>query len=86
MAADDTAARAVGALKTFGEHVSPTLFSDGALMPLFSCKECGMRIERSMATYWKHKGHVLCSSCQDRRDGIQQLDTIQPKDGRMPNM
>jgi len=37
-------------------------------MPLFSCKDCGMRIERSMATYWKHKGQLLCSTCQDRRE------------------
>ena len=37
-------------------------------MPLFSCKDCGMRIERSMAAYWKHKGQLVCSSCQDRRE------------------
>ena len=55
-------------------------------MPLFSCKDCGMRIERSMATYWKHKGQVLGSSCQDQRDETQQADVIQAKDDRPPNL
>ena len=37
-------------------------------MPLFSCDGCGMRIERSMAAYWKAKGRLLCSSCTDRKE------------------
>lgn len=37
-------------------------------MPLFSCKDCGMRIERSMAAYWRNKGKLLCSSCLDRQE------------------
>ena len=37
-------------------------------MPLFSCDGCGMRIERSMAAYWRSKGRLLCSSCLDRKD------------------
>ena len=90
MAVDDTANRAVGALNNVGAHFSSELlfelFTHGALMPLFSCKDCGMRIERSMATYWKHKGQVLCSSCQDRRDETQQADVIQAKDDRPPNL
>ena len=27
-----------------------------------------MRIERSMAAYWKAKGRLLCSSCTDRKE------------------
>ena len=27
-----------------------------------------MRIERSMAAYWRNKGKLLCSSCLDRRE------------------
>ena len=27
-----------------------------------------MRIERSMAVYWRNKGKLLCSSCLDRQD------------------
>ena len=37
-------------------------------MPLFSCDGCGMRIERSIAAYWRNKGRLLCSSCLDKRD------------------
>ena len=27
-----------------------------------------MRIERSMKTYWRNKGKLLCSSCLDRQE------------------
>ena len=27
-----------------------------------------MRIERSMAAYWRNKGKLLCSSCLDRKE------------------
>ena len=27
-----------------------------------------MRIERSMAAYWRKKGKLLCSSCLDRQE------------------
>ena len=27
-----------------------------------------MRIERSMAVYWRNKGKLLCSSCLDRQE------------------
>ena len=37
-------------------------------MPLFPCDGCGMRIERSIAAYWRNKGRLLCSSCLDKRD------------------
>ena len=27
-----------------------------------------MRIERSMAAYWRNKGKLLCSNCIDRQE------------------
>ena len=51
-------------------------------MPLFSCKDCGMRIERSMATYWKHKGQLLCSTCQDRRELPRQEQSLPTRNGQ----
>ena len=27
-----------------------------------------MRIERSMAAYWRNKGKLLCSTCLDRQE------------------
>ena len=36
------------------------------MSPLFKCLECGQNIERSTKTFWKKKGHILCSSCQDK--------------------
>jgi len=35
------------------------------MSPIFKCFSCGQDIERSTKTYWKKKGHILCSSCQD---------------------
>ena len=29
---------------------------------------CGQTIERSMRSFWKRKGHLLCSTCRDRLD------------------
>ena len=37
-------------------------------MPLFRCHGCHMRIERSMASYWRNKGKLLCSSCRDNQE------------------
>ena len=56
--------------------------SGALLMPLFSCKDCGMGIERSMATYWKHRGQLLCSTCQDRREVQRQEQSLQTRDGQ----
>ena len=39
-----------------------------ASKPLFRCEGCSVRIERSMATYWRNKGKLLCSSCLDRQE------------------
>ena len=35
-----------------------------------------MRIERSMAAYWRNKGKLLCSSCLDRQEML--LKTVHP--------
>ena len=36
------------------------------MTPLFKCIICGQNIERSTKTFWKKKGHILCSTCQDK--------------------
>ena len=35
-----------------------------------------MRIERSMAAYWRNKGKLLCSSCLDRQDKTANADEV----------
>ena len=35
------------------------------MSPMFQCLICRQTIERSTRTYWKHKGHLLCSTCKD---------------------
>ena len=45
-------------------------------MPLFRCEGCSMRIERSMAAYWRNKGKLLCSSCLDRQDKTANADEV----------
>ena len=37
-------------------------------MPLFRCDGCSMRIERSIAAYWRNNGKLLCSTCLDRQE------------------
>jgi len=36
------------------------------MSPIFKCFSCGQDIERSTKTFWKKKGHILCSTCQDK--------------------
>ena len=36
-------------------------------MPTFKCIICKIDIERSRKLFIKNKGHLLCSSCQDKR-------------------
>ena len=36
------------------------------MSPIFKCFICGQDIERSTKTFWKKKGHILCSTCQDK--------------------
>ena len=36
--------------------------------PIFKCLICRKDIERSTKTFWKKKGHLLCSTCLDDID------------------
>ena len=36
------------------------------MTPIFKCFSCAQDIERSTKTFWKKKGHILCSTCQDK--------------------
>ena len=56
------------------------------MSPIFKCFSCGQDIERSTKTFWKKKGHILCSTCQDkieeeiklyRRNRLKCLETFQ---------
>ena len=56
------------------------------MSPLFKCFSCGQDIERSTKNFWRKKGHILCSTCQDkiekeinlsRRNNFKCLETIQ---------
>ena len=56
------------------------------MSPLFKCLGCGQNIERSTKTFWKKKGHILCSTCQDKieeeinlsqRNNLKCLETFQ---------
>ena len=56
------------------------------MTPLFKCFSCGQDIERSTKTFWRKKGHILCSTCQDkieeeismsRRNSLKYLVTFQ---------
>ena len=35
------------------------------MTPIFKCLICRKDIERSTKTFWKKKGHLLCSTCLD---------------------
>ena len=35
------------------------------MSPIFKCLMCRKDIERSTKTFWKKKGHLLCSTCLD---------------------
>ena len=35
------------------------------MTPIFKCLICRKDIERSKKTFWKKKGHLLCSTCLD---------------------
>ena len=37
------------------------------MSPIFRCLGCGQYIERSLATYKKHKGKIFCSTCNSRK-------------------
>ncbi len=50
------------------------------MTPLFQCLICGQSIERSKRSYWKRKGHLLCSTCRDRLDSGELDQDDGPKD------
>ena len=56
------------------------------MSPIFKCFSCGQDIERSTKTFWRKKGHIICSTCQDkieeeislsRRNSLKCLETFQ---------
>ena len=56
------------------------------MSPIFKCFICGQDIERSTKTFWRKKGHILCSTYQDkieeeinlsRRNNIKSLENFQ---------
>ena len=58
------------------------------MSPIFKCFSCGQDIERSKKTFWKKKGDILCSTCQDkiekeinlsRRNNIKSLENYQQR-------
>jgi hypothetical protein len=38
------------------------------MSPIFKCLICRKDIERSTKTFWRKKGHLLCSTCLDNID------------------
>ena len=58
------------------------------MSPIFKCFSYGKDIERSTKTFWRKKGHILCSTCQDkieeeinlsRRNNIKSLENFQQR-------
>ena len=58
------------------------------MSPIFKCFSCDHDIERSTKTFWRKKGHILCSTCQDkieeeinlsRRNNIKSLENFQQR-------
>ena len=56
------------------------------MSPIFKCFNCAQDIERSTKTFWRKKGHIICSTCQDkieeetilsRRNSLKCLETFQ---------
>ena len=48
------------------ENLGKLLIREEILMtPIFKCLICRKDIERSTKTFWKKKGHLLCSTCLD---------------------
>ena len=41
------------------------------MTPIFKCLICKKDIERSTKTFWKKKGHLLCSTCLDNLGKIE---------------
>ena len=43
------------------------------MSPIFKCLLCRKDIERSTKTFWKKKGHLLCSTCLDNIEKIKPI-------------
>ena len=52
-------------IKLLINHVATFIIK---MAPIFKCLICRKDIERSTKTFWKKKGHLLCSTCLDSID------------------
>ena len=48
-----------------GNSVKLIIREEILMAPIFKCLICRKDIERSTKTFWKKKGHLLCSTCID---------------------
>ena len=48
-----------------GNPVKLIIREEILMTPIFKCLICRKDIERSKKTFWKKKGHLLCSTCLD---------------------
>ena len=48
-----------------GNLVKLIIREETLMTPIFKCLICRKDIERSTKTFWKKKGHLLCSTCLD---------------------
>ena len=48
-----------------GNPVKLIIREEILMPPIFKCLICRKDIERSTKTFWKKKGHLLCSTCLD---------------------
>ena len=48
-----------------GNPVKLIIREEILMAPIFKCLICRKDIERSTKTFWKKKGHLLCSTCLD---------------------
>jgi|GEM_PF-1744622 len=55
-------------------------FATIPMSPLFRCLICGKDIERSTRSFWRHKGHLLCSSCKDQLEAGESKALRSPGD------
>ena len=49
------------------------------MSPIFKCLICRKDIERSTKTFWKKKGHLLCSTCLDNIEKNQTSKFVNSK-------
>ena len=51
------------------------------MSPIFKCLICRKDIERSTKTFWKKKGHLLCSTCLDNIEKNTKKKNLQQHQG-----